>query len=554
MLESASSSVPRDQRPDRFPANPAAPGRAGRRTRKLARAFVAVAVIAGLGAGALARPVPTAAARTSVTILGPSASSLDPAIQSDAGSAQVVSQLFESLTAVDANEHVQPALAASWEVADSGKRVIFHLRDGLAFSDGSDLAAADVVNSWMRVLEPSNRSQLASLLDDIVGARAYREGTGGAKSVGIKATDTRTVEVSLTNPASDFAAVASSPTLAVVPSDIDSKTSILEPGTFVGSGAYVVSDLTTSEITMTANKHYWAGAPPIKTVHLLSSTGGQSVVDMFSAGDVDYTPVSSGDATWIAYDKKLGSSLRIEPSPSIEYYGFNTGKAPFDNVHVRRAFALGIDWNRIVKLLSNPLVIPATGMVPVGVPGYSATDFSPSFDLAQAKAELAAAGYADGVGFPRVTLMTGGAQLDSAIIAQVRDNLGIEMSYEAVDWSAYNEMLLGNDPPDMWQMGWVADYPGANDFLGLLLGSGQTNNFAKWSNPDFDSAISSALAASDAASMQKAFDKAQSIVLDQAPVIPVDYGAGYALAAKGLLGALPNSQGLVRYAGLSWGS
>jgi ABC-type oligopeptide transport system substrate-binding subunit len=554
MLEPLSHSVPPVTGADHFPANHAAPTRPGRRVRAVARAALAVAVIAGLGAGALARPVSTAAARTSVTILGPSASSLDPAIQSDAGSAQVVSQFFESLTAVDANQHVQPALASSWEVADSGKRVIFHLRDGLTFSDGSDLTADDVVHSWMRVLSPSGHSQLASLLDDIVGARAYREGKGKASGVGLKATDARTVEVSLASPAGDFAAVASSPTLAVVPPDIDSSASILEPGTFVGSGAYVLSDLTDSEITMTANKHYWAGTPPIRTVHLLSTTGGQSVVDMFSAGDVDYTPVSAGDATWIAYDKRLGASLRIEPSPSIEYYGFNTARAPFDNVHVRRAFALGIDWTRIVKLLSNPLVIPATGMVPVGVPGYSANDYSPAFDLAQAKAELAAAGYANGAGFPHVTLMTGGAQLDAAIIAQVRDNLGIEISYESVDWSTYNEMLLGDDPPDMWQMGWVADYPGANDFLGLLLGSGQTNNFAKWSNSDFDSAISSALAAADAATMQTAFDKAQSIVLDQAPVIPVDYGAGYALAAKGLLGALPNSQGLVRYAGLSWAS
>ena len=101
-------------------------------------------------------------------------------------------------------------------------------------------------------------------------------------------------------------------------------------------------------------------------------------------------------------------------------------------------------------------------------------------------------------------------------------------------------------------MDWVADYPGANDFLGLLLGTGQPNNWGRWSNADFDAAISLALSASDAASTQRAFDQAQAIVQDQVPVIPVDYGAGYALAAKGLLGALPNSQGLVRYAGMAW--
>ena len=104
----------------------------------------------------------------------------------------------------------------------------------------------------------------------------------------------------------------------------------------------------------------------------------------------------------------------------------------------------------------------------------------------------------------------------------------------------------------MWWSDWVADFPGANDFLGLLLGSGQPFNYSRWSNTDFDSTITTALSGTDPTATQQAFDKAQSIVQDQAPVIPVDYGAGYALAARGLLGALPNSQGLVRYAGLAW--
>jgi len=174
-------------------------------------------------------------------------------------------------------------------------------------------------------------------------------------------------------------------------------------------------------------------------------------------------------------------------------------------------------------------------------------------DLATAKTELAAAGYENGVGFPKITLTTAGAQLDGAIVAQLKANLGIDVAYQAVDWQTYNAQLL-SDPPLFWQMDWVADYPGADDFLGLLLGSGQTNNFGRWSDSDFDAAISKALAATDATTMQQDWDQAQSIVRDQAPVIPVDYGAGYALAAPGLLGALPNSQGLVRYAGLAWAS
>ena len=177
------------------------------------------------------------------------------------------------------------------------------------------------------------------------------------------------------------------------------------------------------------------------------------------------------DGTWIAYDKTLGPSLRLEPSPSVEYYGFNTTRAPFTDVHVRRAFEMGIDWRRIVTLESNPLQTSATGMVPAGIPGHSTTDFGPVFDLAKAKSELAAAGYPNGVGFPKVVLVTVGLSTDSAIIQQLHDNLGIDITEQAADWATYSDML-NTDPPAMWWMDWVADYPGANDFLGLLLGSG----------------------------------------------------------------------------------
>ncbi len=526
------------------------------RPRRLFVLGAAVALAAILGVGTAWHPAPIAAARNSVTILGASAASLDPAAQSDAGSAQVVSQLFESLTAVDSNQHVQPALASSWEAQSGGKRVIFHLRPGLTFSDGTALTASDVVKSWMRVLAPANSSQLAALLDDVAGARSYREGRGSASSVGISAPSSGEVQVDLVDPAADFPAIASSPTLAVVPPDLDSKPALLKPGSFVGSGAYVLSGLTSTETTLTANPHYWAGKPALATVHLVSSTGGANPVDLFQAGELDYAPgIDSRDAAWIAYDKTLGPSLRIEPSPSVEFYGFNTTKAPFNDVHVRRAFQLGIDCKRIVTLLSDPLVIPATGMVPDGVPGHSATDYGPQFDLARAKTELAAAGYPNGVGFPTITLVSTGGDfyLDRAIVSQLYDNLGITMMSQVLDWAAYNQQLL-TAPPAFWWMDWVADYPGANDFLGLLLGSGQTNNFGRWANTDFDAAVSRALSATDAASMQRAFDQAQAIVLDQAPVIPTDYGAAYALSAKGLLGALPNSQGLMRYAGLAWAS
>ena len=533
--------------------SPAPPAARRRRSRRRLVTVIALFVIAAIVAATTFQTQHLRAARSDVTVLFGAATSLDPAIQTDAASAQIDAQLFESLTAVDSAQQIQPALAASWETLDGGRQLVFHLRPDLTFSDGSSLTAADVVASWMRVLKLASKGGLASLLDDVAGAEAYAKGTGQASAVGLHAPDKTTVQVDLAGPAADFAAIASSPTLAVVPPGLDSNPNLLKPGSFVGSGAYVLGAVTATQTTLLANSHYWAGKPAIATVHVMTNIGGQSPVDVFLAGHADYAPISSFDATWIAYDRTLGPSLRLVPTASVEYYGFDTTKPPFSDVHVRRAFAMGIDWGRLVTLLDNPTEQPATSMVPPGIPGHSATGFQPKFDLAAARAELAQAGYPNGAGFPTITLVTPGGSVDGAIVAQLHANLGIDIGYQTMDFATYYARLA-NDPPAFWEQDWQADYPGAYDFLGILLGSGKANNYGHWSDAAFDAALGKALSAGDAASMQTAFDQAQAIVQDQAPVIPVDNGTGYWLAAKGLLGAAPNGQGLVRFAGLAWGA
>ncbi len=524
-----------------------------RRSRRTIAAAIAVFLGVAIVAVSAFQPPNLRAARSDVRVAMGAATSLDPAIQSDAASAQIDAQLFESLTAVDASQQIQPALASSWETLDGGRRMVFHLRPNLMFSDGSPLAAKDVVASWMRVLAMARQGGLASLLDGVVGAEAYAKGSGPATAVGLSAPDTTTVQVDLSSPASDFAAIASSPTLAVVPPGLNSNPNLLKPGSFVGSGAYVLGATTATETTLQANAHYWAGRPAITTVHVVTDIGGQSPVDVFLAGQLDYAPILSFDATWIAYDRTLGPALRLVSTASVEFYGFDTTKPPFSDVHVRRAFSMGIDWRRLVTLLDNPTEQPATSMVPPGIPGRSATDFVPTFALTAAKAQLAQAGYPNGVGFPKITLVTPGGSIDGAIVAQLHDNLGIDIGYETLDFATYYARLT-NDPPAFWEQDWQADYPGADDFLGLLLGTGKANNYGHWSNSSFDAAIGKALSAGDPASMQAAFEQAQAVVQDQAPVIPVDNGTGYWLAAKGLLGAAPNGQGLVRFAGLVWAS
>ena len=514
-------------------------------SRRIALLVACLALIA-----ACAPDVPAQPASGSVTILGGAPATLDPAVQGDLGSAQTTAQLFESLTAFDASLTVEPALASGWASSDGGRTITFTLRPNLVFSDGSPLTSADVVRSWLRLIDPAHPSPLASLLDEIHGARAFLAGQStDPASVGLRASG-NTVVVTFDNPATDFPALVSGPTFAVVPAAID-KPATLTPGSFVGSGAYVLSKETDTELTFTANPHYWAGTAPIKTVHLLTTIAGQSPVEAFAAGTVDETGIDPSDASWLRYDPALGPQLRSVPSLSVTYYGFDVRQKPFDDPRVRQAFAAAVDWTRIVHLASSGDLTAATSMVPVGIPGRSETDFLPAYDPAAARQDLAEAGYPGGAGFPTVTLISTDTGFDGAILVDLQRNLGITLKYETLDFATYFERLA-TDPPAFWTLSWVADYPGSNDFLGLLLGSGSTNNYGHWTSAGFDAQIAKAVAATDPASATAAFDAAQAIVEDQVPVVPVAYGTGYALARKGLLGAADNGLGILRFASLAW--
>jgi oligopeptide transport system substrate-binding protein len=520
-----------------------------RRRLRYPRALAVTAAVAIAVAGLHGNPRPTAAAGTDeVTILLGTPATIDPAAQGDIGSAAVSAQLFESLTAFDPALQIRPALAASWDIDETGHRVVFHLRDGLTFSDGTPLTADDVVRSWLRLIDPASPSPLASLIFDVKGAAAYARGTGKSADVGLRA-DGRDVTVDLLRPATDFPSIVAGPSFAVVPKGLTAGALPDESG-FVGSGAYVIAATAGAQLTLTRNDRYWAGPAPIRTVHLVGDVGGRSTVDAFSAGDVDYAGIADFDASWIRFDKGLGPQLRAVPSLSVEYLGFDTSRPPFDDVRVRQAFAHGVNWRRIITLGSDTAV-PATGMVPPGIPGRSESDFLPAFDPSAARSALAAAGYPGGHGFPPVTLIEPGLGLATAVRSQLKTELGVDLAVESMDFDPYFERLAG-EPPAMWTLSWVADYPGPNDFLRVLLGSGQSNNYGRWTSPEFDKAISDADASTDPAVVAAAYERAEQIVQRDAPVIPLSYSAGWALSRDGLLGAGQNGMGILRLASLAW--
>ncbi len=516
------------------------------------RGLQAAAVILLLGLGLMSGPVnPVAqgAGRNDVIINAGKPTTLDPVAQSDIGSAAFSAQLFESLTTFDVGLTLRPALARSWDISADGRQIVFHLRAGLTFSDGAALTGEDVVRSWLRIIDPKKPSQLASLLLDVRGAADYLAGRQtNPAMVGLRA-DGLDVTVDLDRPGADFPAIVSSPTFGIVPAQVWRDAASVDTARVPSSGGYTVVASTASEITLAANPRYWAGAPAIATVHMLTTIGGRSPVAAFQTGTVDYTAISSADASWIAYDVSLGAQLRLVPSLSLVYLGFTTTRAPFNDVRIRQAFAAAVDWTRIVNLASSGQNQPADSMVPPGIPGGGAQNWLPAHDPAGARQFLAAAGFPGGVGFPSIAFAAGGIPWAEAIAADLKRELGITIRLEEL-----NDQFgrLQSDPPAMWTLGWVADYPGANDFLGVLLGTASTNNYGRWSSAAFDLAVADALGTRDQVTALGAWERALAVVRTDVPVVPLSYGDGWALSRTGLLGADQNGLGILRLAGLAW--
>ena len=536
-------------------AGPVAPP-SGR--RRLVVGVMALLVIVAMAvrlwpAASGASPDPVVAADPgTVTIVAGTPASIDPARHGDLGSASFVSQLYETLTAVDPSLTVRPALAESWAVTDDGRQVSFTLREGLTFSDGTPLTAADVVHSWRRLFTPTNRSPLASLVAEITGARDLLTGAStDVSTLGVRAEGDRTVIVDLERGGGDLPAIVSSAPFAIVPATVGDDEIAPDPGKQVGSGGYTLDRIDADAWVLKANPHYWAGTPAIGTVRMLTTLAGQSPVDAFTQGAVDVTPIGFLDAGWIAYDKDLGPSLRSDPSLSVTYYGFDVREPPFDNPLVRQAFAKAVDWKRLAALDEPGSSVAATGMVPAGMPGAPDGDFMPAYDPAGARDLLKQAGYASGKDLGPISFIANGAGYDQGIVTMLEQNLGVTIDYATMDFATYQARLAA-DPPRMWSISWVADYPGPNDFLGVLLGTGSTANQGGWSSPEFDAAIADATSAADPAAATAAYAHAMEIVRDQAPAVPVSYGTSFSLVRDGLLGASQNGLGILRLAGLAW--
>jgi ABC-type oligopeptide transport system, periplasmic component len=461
---------------------------------------------------------------------------------------QFLLQLYAGLTRLDEQGQPYASLAESWSVSNDGRTYTFRLRSGLSFSDGSALDATDVRRSWLRILDPATHSTAPDVLSIIEGATERLAG-GPEDGVAISAPDPRTLVVRLKHSAAYFTAITATPTAFVVPRSAagsDDKWQSID--SFVGSGPYVARGTAATDLILKANDHYVAGPPPITEIRWITDVTGDAAT-AFANDQVDLTSIGSFDAGWIAYDRDLGPSLNRSAALGVQYFGFDTTRPPFDDARVRRAFALALDRPRLVKNAEGSSGTPASSLVPPALWPKGMED-NQTTDLAEARRLLDEAGYGDRSRLGTITVNGSGLGVAPAVAVWERE-LGVHIAVEGMEFRDYLRALVV-DPPQIFTINWIADYPSPYALYSLLLLPDATSNYGHWNDPEFVRLLDAASSAGSEADQAVAYRAVDARVDSEAPVIPWAYGAGWWLVRSGLRGLGNLTTGLLDLGRVSW--
>jgi oligopeptide transport system substrate-binding protein len=463
-----------------------------------------------------------------VFINGVEPESLDPAIISGQPEGRLVMALFEGLTSRDAGGAIGPGMAERWEVSPNGTEYTFHIREGARWSNGDRVTAHDFAGSWERTLNPATTSPYSELLFYVEGAEDYAKGKiRDFSRVGVRAIDDRTLGVRLRAPTPFFLELCAFQTHYPVylPSIERHGIDWIKPGRLVSNGAYrLVEWRINDRIRLEANPHYWrAGSVRLKTVEALPISQATTAFNFYSTGVADLTLDKGVVPPMLLDELRKRPDCHVAPILASYFYRFNVTRKPFDDARVRRAFAMALDKEFIVRRITRNGEPVAGAFTPPGIRGYEPPRGVPR-DPAAARALLAEAGYPGGASFPPVGLLFNSTEQDEEIAVAVQDmlrrELGVRVELRRQEWKVYLNSLNRVDF-DMARSTWVADYPDPNTFLDCFV-TARGNNRTGWSHPRYDALLDEANRTLDPAARFGLMRRAEQILVEEeVPIAPV---------------------------------
>ncbi len=421
--------------------------------------------------------------------------SLDPHLVSGVPEHRIMMGIYEGLVTPDPETATaMPGVAESWEISSDGTEYTFTLREDAQWSDGTPITAQQVVDSWLRVLNPETAAPYAWFPSMFIqGAAEYNAGEAGPESVAVRAIDDRTFQFETVGPLPYTLDALAHYSFAIVPihaiEEFGDQWTL--PENHVGNGPYVLEEWSPqSQIVLTPNPTYWnAEKVELDRVVFLPVDDNTTAHNMYLNGEMDWStdvPASQVESAMLRDD------FQVSPYLGSYYYVLNNGREPLNDPRVRKALALAIDRQELVETVTKAGEIPAYSIVP-DMTGYPAIE-GLGEDYEMARQLLADAGFPNGEGFPELTVLYNTHESHRAIgefiQEQWRVNLGIEVTLENQEWATY----LANRREhnfDIARAGWIGDYQDPNTFLDMFVTGGAMNG-GQYSNAEYDRLIAQA--------------------------------------------------------------
>jgi oligopeptide transport system substrate-binding protein len=422
------------------------------------------------------------------------------------------------------------------------------------FQDGRQLTAGDFKYSWERACSPQTGSQTAlTYLGDIAGVAEMLAGKAQSLS-GVKVINDFTLEVTITASHPYFLYKLGYSTAFVVDkNNVAQGTNWWQ--TPNGTGPFKLKTWTTKQqLVLERNDNYYGEKAKMATVTYKLWSGVPQ--RLYETGDIDATEVGSDYIDMVTDPEgQYLSQLNIYPELSFSYIGFNCAKPPFDDPNIRKAFALAVDKTKLASLLFKDMVTPAGGILPSGMPGYNDQLHGLDYDIALAKELIEQSQYGDVSNLPAITITTSGygavaSSTLTAIIYDWKQNLGVDVKVRVLEPQMFFYSLK-TEKDELFDIGWIADYPHPQDFLEVLFRSGADNNWGEYSNTDVDALLTQAGVEPDNAKALVLYQQAEQKLVDDAACIPLWFGKNYFLTKPYVSGYAPNAMGIVKLSKVS---
>lgn len=492
--------------------------------------------------------------------IGPNPETLDPALNSAVDGGNMLITLFETLLIIDQDNKVQPGQAEKYEVSPDGLTWTFTMRDGLKWSDGTELNAKDFEYTFKRIADTNVAAPYAETVIGMIEGYKDAIDSKNPEKLNVKASeDGKTLTIKLAYPCSYFDKIVAFGTMSPVQKATVEKNGdswATKPETYVCNGPYTITEWTPSEkIVCKKNENYKGGWDSSKIVN------DKLTFLLLEDSSASYTAYTGGTAQLIkdvpteeipTLKKDKKDEFNVDPILGTYYLSMNLNKAPFNNKNVRKALSLAIDRDYVANTVMQGTYTPAYNYVGTGVDDvdtgkflenskaanggktYISEDYKAN--LEEAKKALAEAGYPEGKGFPTITYSTNDTGYHKAVaeyLQQVYKDLGITMNIDIVDWSSFTPKRRAGEY-EMARNGWVMDYNDASNMIELFVSS-NGNNDGKYNNPAFDKAMNDSKVADKAAHFA-ALHEAEKIVSEDYGFIPVAYYNDFWLQSTSLKG------------------